>query len=306
MSSTWCAIAAVTNYWDKSKQLTKPVQFANGVTFGPMQDWAKSKEALEWLSWPKRKRVLNFTHFCFSIEYQAASLGDPDPDWEGPEPRSMQSKVEELITLANLAIWLVCPSPIGFEVVLHFDRPGDGTSQRHAYSRESLLTHVRDQDAEPTTQNFQLAATLHPALINLRRNRTIWTAARVLWKALHEHMWEVRFLLSWVAMEALYGSTNPQETTYRLSQRAAFFLGANRNEARDLFQITKSGYGWRSMVVHGLRLSKLTPEESEKIAYEAETLLRRTFLRILENPEMVTRFDSSNREKYLDSLLFDA
>jgi len=108
-------------------------------------------------------------------------------------------------------------------------------------------------------------------------------------------------------MEALYGSNSPQETTYRLSQRVAFFLGSNKSsEARKIIEIAKNGYGWRSKVVHGNRLSKLTTEESKRISYEAETLLRKTFLRILGDPEMISKFDGADREEYLDCLIFDA
>jgi len=307
MSPKWCCIAPVINYWDKVKQFDEPAQFANGVIFGPMQDWAKCKEALDWLRGSERDRVLKST-FSFSVEYQAESLGHPDPEWEGPKPRSMQDKAEELVMLANLAIWLACPSSVSFDVILHFNRPGDGTSIRRVIPFGMFLPHILDADSKPTTADFRLAATLHKVLSSLRRDDgTVWTAARVLWKVLHEPMWEVRFLLSWVAMEALYGPISPQEISYRLSQRVAFFLGSNKSsEARKIFEIAKNGYGWRSKVVHGSRLSKLTTEVSKTISYEAETLLRKTFLRILEDPEMISKFDGADREEHLDSLIFDA
>jgi hypothetical protein len=118
---------------------------------------------------------------------------------------------------------------------------------------------------------------------------------------------EARFLLSWVAIEALYGPSNPMEISYRLSQRVAFFLVPKRtNETRNLYESTRAGYSWRSKVVHGLRLSNLTEEESIKISHDAETLLRNTFLRILGDPEMIDRFDGDSRDEYLDSLVFDA
>mgnify|MGYP005856332247 CR=1 FL=1 len=302
--ATWCAIGAIINYWDKNGLIAPPIDLANGVSLVAMPNWARSDAALDVLSWNKKTRVQENCRFALYVEYEATALGTPDPDWRGPEPRPIQDHAGELLTLANLALWLARPARIPVEVVLHFDRPGDGTSIRESSAFDGLLPHVRDLEAQFTSDDLSLAMKLNESLVALTRGATTWTATRLLWKALQERMWEARFLLEWIALEALFGSSNPQETTFRLSQRVAFFLADSRERARELFNIAKTGYGWRSKTVHGLRLSKLSQDDSAEISHQAECLLRETFCRVLTDPELVAQFDGNSREDFLDSLIF--
>jgi hypothetical protein len=126
----------------------------------------------------------------------------------------------------------------------------------------------------------------------------------MLMRALTESMWETRYLLQWIVLESLFVSTNPQETTYRLSQRLSLFLGRHGDHCRDLFDRAKAGYSWRSKIVHGMRLSKLAPEESMELSGASESLLRDAFVRIFEHAETTKIFDSGDREQYLDKILF--
>lgn len=302
--TTWCAIGAITQYRDRDALLTLPVDLGGGVSLIKMPSWAKSDPALDVLGWSKRTRVQEDCAFAFYAEYEATALGTPDPDWGGPTPRAIQDSAGERLTLANLAVWLARPVRVPVEVVLHFDRPGDGTSIRESSSYNGLLVHEDDRDNQLSSNDLNLAKTLNEGLLRLTRDGTIWTATRLLWKSLQERMWEARFLLNWVAMEALFGSSNPQETTFRLSQRVGFFLAGSRIEAKAVFSTAKEGYAWRSRAVHGLRLSKLSPEKSSELSHQVEALLRRTFVRVLRAPELITRFDSADREEFLDELFF--
>jgi hypothetical protein len=112
----------------------------------------------------------------------------------------------------------------------------------------------------------------------------------------------VRYLLFWVALEALFGPEDGREITFRLSQRVGFLLGVSKEEARQLFETAKAGYGFRSKIVHGQW--KQDPSATERMA-EAEGLLRRAYTRILETPDLADTFSSKKREVYLDDLAFD-
>lgn len=300
----WCAIAPIIDYYDQAGQLAAPVDLGGGVSFVEMPNWARSDAALKLLSWAKRTRLQRDCQFAFLTQYEAAALGTPDPDWEGPEPRSIQDRVAEKLALANTAVWLARPTQIPVEVVLHFDRPGDGTSMRQSSSYEGLLAHDRDRGNQLSMQNLSFAKQLNEGFLALTRDGTIWTATRLVWKALQERMWEVRFLLHWIAMEALFGSTDPQETTFRLSQRAAFFLAGSRGKAREIFDIAKRGYAWRSKTVHGVRLSGLTPAMSLELSYQVQEMLTNTLRRVLTDSRLASRFDSAEREAFLDGLIF--
>ena len=69
--------------------------------------------------------------------------------------------------------------------------------------------------------------------------------------------------------------------------------------------MAKKGYSWRSKVVHGSRLSKLSGTESAKILHEVEQLVRKALIAILQNNELIEKIDGKKREEFLDGLIFD-
>jgi len=143
------------------------------------------------------------------------------------------------------------------------------------------------------------------ALAALSNRGTIWTASRILWKALNDEVWEVRLLLLWVALEALYGPEDSREINFRISQRIAFFLGTNGDDRRRLYSEAKDGYTWRSKAVHGARLKTVDESTRLRVWAEAELLIRRTLVKILLDSDLTSSFDSKNRERLLDDLVFE-
>jgi hypothetical protein len=123
-------------------------------------------------------------------------------------------------------------------------------------------------------------------------------------KALSDQTWEFRFLLIWLVLECLFGPETPQETTFRLSQRMAFFLEKEGSTAREVYARIKKSYEWRSKIVHGLRLSNLQGEKSDSLSVELEGLVRRSLVAILDSENLAETFDGGGREEYLDSLAF--
>jgi len=299
--ATWCAIGAIIGYRDKDNLLTTPIDLGNGVSLIPMPAWARTDNALGLLSWTKRHRVQKRCWCALYCEYEAESLGTVDP--RSQPQRTIQESAEERLTLANLSLWLAKPTLVPMEVVLHFDSPG-ATNVRKASVLDGLLPHNRDSRNHFSIADLTVAKQMNESLLGLTRKGTVWTATRLLWKGLQERWWEARFLLEWVAMEALFGSEDLHEVTFRLSQRVAFFLAGSREETRKIFDKAKKGYGWRSKTAHGLRLAKLSQDEAYEISYQVEDLLQRTFCRVLADPQLVGKFDSKGREEFLDGLIF--
>ena len=213
MTNNWITCAPIHDYWDNASEITEPIKFSNNVSLEPLPEWIKTEKALKHLGWSRRQTIRKFSAFCFVIEYEASSLGDPDPDWKGISPRSKQEKAIEDIQLANLALWISIPSRLSYNVILHFDQPGDPESIRQSMSTIGLVPHHFDKDLELTVDDFKRAIAIHSSICELHRNGNLWTASRLLWKALSERMWEARFLLLWVVMEALFGPTDPREIT---------------------------------------------------------------------------------------------
>ncbi len=303
MTSTWCTIATLPNYADRASELLPETPFSGGVVFGPLPDWCKSDDILDNLSLNCRERLRRYTTYAFTIAYEADALGTPDPEWGETGTRSIQSSMEERLNLANIAMWISCPCAAGIQLFLHCDTPGDGKRVRQANMQGLIVPHPQYADKKLTKDALVKAAKLHEVLLGLPRRGTLWTAVRTLWKALYERATDVHFLLDWIAVEALFGASDPREITYRLSHRMAFFLSADGSDAKSIFDMAKKGYSWRSRIVHGT--SKINYDEFSEKWYEVEVLLlRRSLLRILSDAKLVSSFDSRGREEYLDSLAF--
>ncbi|MBI2815574.1 MAG: hypothetical protein HYX72_01410 [Acidobacteria bacterium] len=234
--------------------------------------------------------------------YDAASMGDPDPEWKGPRQKSIQETKYEIGVMANLALWLTRPSPVCFTIVLHAPEYSTGPVTQRVSSHTPLLCHPEYCESRVTIEDVRLAAALHSSLVVIERETAIWTAVRAIWSGLQMNIEPVRYLLFWVAIEALFGPEDAREITYRLSQRVGFFLGQNRTEARQLFESSKAGYGFRSKIVHG-RWSDNT--DGERKMLETEQLLRRALIRILQDQDLVKKFSGKDRERFCDAVIFD-
>jgi hypothetical protein len=274
--------------------------FGGGLELAALPDWLRRDRACERLS-EFDKRVLASTTFAFIAQYDAEALYSPDPTWTGSTRKSIQQRKYESMVLANLALWLSRPSGVGFFTVFHApvwgDQPAVQSVERHA----PLLCHPADINASPSPEDIRLAAALYQALASLRKDNALWTAVRASWHALSMNVEEVRYLLLWVALEALFGPEDSREITFRMSLRIAFFLATSPVEARTLFIAAKKGYTFRSKVAHGRW--KENPEAIALVA-ELESFVRRSMVRILQEPEFMKMFLSGDREHYLDSLAF--
>lgn len=302
MPTKWCTIAPL-RYWGN---LVVPFNLANKVVLSPTPNWVREEEITKNVGLADRD-VLEHNQYTLMREYEADSFGEPDPDWHKKPPRSKQSTAHEAIQLADFALWLAKPSSIGFSLVIHADDQTGAWRWRHVQRCDQLLPHTMDEGRMIQKDDLDLARKLHLGLSNLERDGSaVWIAARTLWNALIQDEWPVRYLLLWIVLEALYGTTDPRETTYRLAQRLAFFLSPDRVRAQTLFQDAKAGYTWRSRVVHGMRLQKLAPEKSSELMYAAERFARESLLKILVSADLMKSFRGSERETFLDSLLYFA
>ena len=78
----------------------------------------KDTEWLNKLAHQDREATLAAKHALVS-EYEAGSMGAPDPEWKGRESRGIQDLRFQSAILANMAIWLIQPSIVSFTVGFH-------------------------------------------------------------------------------------------------------------------------------------------------------------------------------------------
>jgi hypothetical protein len=295
----WCTLAPLEYDGD----LDVPFDLGNNVVLCARPDWLIQRDIVSGLGDQDRTH-LEVSKYVLMQEYDANALGDRDPAWTGDTPRSKQQAAEEALNLANTALWIAKPCPVGFKrVVVANLRAGIWIRIRFGVSTP-LCVHRFDLYKEYNSLELHTARGLNCALMALTRRETIWIASRALWLALLTREWTIRYLLLWTALEALFGPEDGREITYRLSQRVAFFLVGKGAEASKAFESIKKGYEWRSRVVHGMRLGKLKPELSERIMHESEALVRDSLKRILADSRLIKQFNGRTRENYLDGLPF--
>jgi len=94
------------------------VPFGDGFVLEDVPEWLRSDSILKEISHTDRQFTLAAEH-ALVAEYEAAAIGQLDPTWKGREPKSIQEVKAEKATLANLALWLMHPTPICFTSAFH-------------------------------------------------------------------------------------------------------------------------------------------------------------------------------------------
>lgn len=297
MTSNYCTVVPMVHV---DAQLSTPVEFAKGLCFSSVPSWLLQDKWFERLSASDRD-TLNRSHYAFIAEYTAASLGDPDPEYRGADHRSIQDAKFEAVVLANLSLWLVKSSLACFDMVFHCPLFGQNWNIQKSERHSRLLCHPYDQDAVLTNQDIEDARKLHSQMSSVDTQKSVWTAIHSTWSALQIRKGDIRYLLFWIALEALFGPEDGHEMTFRLSQRISTFLSTDGKEALELFRRVKKLYETRSKIAHGVL--KTGSDLIDK-GCETETLIRRALVKILGDDNFLQAFCGKGRESFLDELAF--
>jgi hypothetical protein len=125
--------------------------FGNDFVVQEVPEWVKKDSLFEHPSRHDRQSTLEAKH-ALVAEYEASSIGEPDPAWKGGEPRSIQEGNHEAAMLGNMALWLVQPSMSCFTVVFHaisWSIPGQVEEQpivQHIERQNPLYCRPNDRD----------------------------------------------------------------------------------------------------------------------------------------------------------------
>lgn len=305
MPDPWLTFAPLQPDGIVPAEISAPYYFSEQVSVRPIPEWVWQADTVDELRPQLREKIENDgSRHCIGVEYQADAFGSPDPSWKGAPPWSMQDTAAQWIRSAHLALWLARPTALSFNIVVDAVKDSQEWVTRKTTSYTETYALPDHQHEAHTLEDFATARTLFNAFLGVPHEGPLHTATLVTMKALGEQTWEIRFLLMWLGLECLFGPETPAETTFRLSQRMAFFLEKEGSKAREVFVRIKKSYDWRSRIVHGLRLSNLKGEESDSLVVELEELMRRSLVAILDNETMVKTFDGRGREQFLDSLAF--
>lgn len=270
-----CVIVPLHNL---NLKLNQPLDFGDGLTLSKLPTCVGESGFLKYLG-SNDRAALNYATVAFiGGDYEHA-------------------------VLANLALWLAQPSPACFNYTFSASLIVERWELQQCDRYSPLLCHPNNKNVEISEEDIHQAIALYKILTDLPKENAIWTAVHSTWIALQMALEHVRYLLFWIALEALYGPEDGREITFRLAQRIAFFLGKNASDAENIFKCAKNGYSFRSKVAHGKW--KSSPKSNELTA-EIENFVRQSLSQILLNPSLKTHFIGKNREGYLDSLVFES
>lgn len=287
-----------------SKFLDGSLDLGNEVFLKLMPDWLKNhpdwKRINEFMQWGA-----TYHGFVLMKEYEAEALGEVTSGSPGESKRSKEDAILELIQLTNLTLWLAKSSSIGFEIALYFMMTQDGKwVLRKSMTQNPVKFDEEDRGTVLERKDFDRARQLNDNLISLKRSGPVWMSVWSLWNALTiTAVWPVNYLVFWIALEALFSPLDSREVTYRLSQRLAFFISEDKVARLECSKRIRKSYGWRSKIVHGMRLSKFARSEIKVKMDEVRGYINQVLNRILTDPSLISKFDEISREDYLEELV---
>lgn len=300
----WCSIAPLfvaPGHID----VEVPFSLSDSVRLDVIPEWLYSEKIQQELS-PDHKEALKEIDYAVIVEYEASLLGERDDMWHGKRDRSKQDSASENLSLVFLSFWLAHPTSLRYEFSVSAEYSHNEWLWRRISTTFSIWPHKEYLRDTFDINDLELSRSIYDGVLKAERSRPnpISVAFYSLYTALFTRTWEVRYLLLWIALEALFGTADSREVTYRLSHRLSFFLGTDKENRKQLFNSAKKCYSWRSKVVHGMKLHKLESEESEYLLFTSEQLVRDSLKKILLDEELRRMFSGKRREECLDDIFF--
>lgn len=274
--------------------------FSGDAHIDAVPAWLREDLFVKELGLQDQDELARCTH-CLIHDYHVAQPLSSVPA-SGAKPRSIHGVKVDLSYLVNLSLWLQHDSRAGFSLVFRAEElSGDFKVQKPPARHDRFL--CLDPTRAIVHEDLVSAQKLYSALSTIPRHSAPWTACRAVTSALQMRRGQIRDLLLWIALEALFGSDT--EITYRLSQRVALFVADDRAEARQIFAEVKQGYKVRCKLAHG-EWGRDTDDQEKFTSHIArtETLVRRCFVRLLRDEASLAQFCGKNRNVFLDSLPF--
>jgi hypothetical protein len=280
------------------------IPFGAKFVLQDVPEWLKKDtESLNKLACHDRSATLKAKHALVS-EYEAGSIGEPDPEWKGREPRGIQDLRFQSAMLANMAIWLIQPSIVSFTVGFHAltkidTRPVDPPIIVRSEREERLYCHPRDKHNRVEPRHIIKAAVLYETLSTVPRKNAVWAALRAFWAALGSYSADYRYPLFWQGLESLFGDEkNTPGLSRRLRERISFFLAEDAANQQQLSDMVKRCYQTRSQIVHG-RWEE-GPEIDDRMG-DTEAIVRTVVRHIMDKPGMLGAFLSVKRDDWLQA-----
>jgi hypothetical protein len=294
----WCVLGLIPERATAvlGAPIGEPLDLGNGVLLSPIPvSHLEAATARLELTWRQIWFMSGQPRLVVMRNFDADTPEELQPDrHDDPAPVTRRSHNRDLLILANLAIWLACPEyALWYTRTFHVERNKEGWAI-HGWGYPRPLQAFRAGDGFLLIDDLARAREVNEGLAALDRAGPLWMAVRSLWGALTEPWIHGRYMLLWVALEALFGPRNHRLVRRSVSWRLASFLGQP-----ELFEVALADYVRRSDVAHGAGQA-IAREEWMPLAHRAEDWARAAVLRLLQVPALVHIFgDVARRERWL-------
>jgi len=311
MLTKWVVIAPVTSQhtalWKILSELpNKEFDLGNGVKLAETPQYLRDSPFLlsgDVVGQLKCEEIQS-RKICFMKEFVDPESQSSQGDYN--HPAVLLQNAREEIRIANICLWIAQPSGVGFEYILTANDAVGGLQIRSMQELPCIVPHQQDLDNRIEAKDVVLAKILNEGWAPVARDSPLGLARAVLSKALLDNWPASRYLLFWVALEALFAPTGGGEFTYRLALRLARFLESEPENTQKRFSVVKSCYRWRSNIAHGRNSSRSDPDKENIIFMQTETLLRDALKAILKEALVIETINGDEREKYLESQVIGA
>jgi hypothetical protein len=281
------------------------IPFGTKFVLQDVPEWLRQdRNTLDDIGRTDRDLTLAAKHALIA-EYDADSLGMPDPAWKGMKPRSIQQLRFQSAFLANMAIWLVQPSQVCFTVGFHAltrlcgDRAVDPPFVIHVEREGPYYCHPMDVQNPVSPRHVIKAAKLFETLETVPRKNAVWAGLRAFSAALLSYFPDYRYPLFWQGLESLFGADNERSgITQRLCDRISFFLADTAATQQELSGKVRACYNVRSEIVHG-RWEE--GPEIDLVMADTEGIVRTVVRHAADRPGLLDALASPQRDDFLEA-----
>lgn len=302
----WMSIAVLTFTPNHDYDGAWPFSFDAAVSISLMPTFIDPHNIVATLS-KFGRNLISSQPLCIAGEYDVP-IGDQFDVTALNEARAPKLRIHDNLSWVNLMVWLSQRGHFGYHVVLNLRKHAveqtwmviDAIELTSIFTTaHQLLPYSQAHFVEARDMYLRCAAAPEPSPLAL--------AISAQFRALSEHSFQIRYLLHWLVLEALFGPTSPTETTFKLTQRLGFFLAnGDRPSAKLYVDQATTSYRLRSTIVHGRPIEKKMTEHmlNHNLAV-VELLVHEALNKILRNPEIAKAFhDDKTRDEYLKQLIY--
>ena len=179
MTSVAFTVVPLHNLINLNLPTGSSVPFGGGFVLGKLPEWLTTHPIY------RNHTALN-THYALIAEYEIKSPREIDP------AVSQKDKIQAAL-LANLALWMVQPSPLcltGMFYKVSWMPPDQEPVFPNILELDQqfpMVCHPNDNAHMVSLEQATEAGRLHQILVNIPRKNSVWTAMRAFWAALIQY-----------------------------------------------------------------------------------------------------------------------